>query len=85
MAQSRNSDTITNLYLTLQRRRSGETGWTGITTRRDRQIGKNIALVDFSYPAEAGCSYRVYAVCVISDSNEDILETVTGYSGIVTY
>ena len=78
------SYTTTNILVTLQRQPAGSSSWSNVTSWTATASGMNTALVNETYPASSGYSYRVRTRCQIKDSDGNVLETVYKYSSIWT-
>ncbi len=84
MANSRYSDTTTQLVVTLYRRASGYSTWSYVDSWQITQSGQATAKVDEDKVVSSGYDYRLLAVCKIKNATGAIQETGSLYSDIVS-
>lgn len=64
---------------TVQIQREDNGAWTTVSTNNGR------TLVSTTATAETGCTYRAYAVCVVTDSDGNVVGRLSDYSPELVY
>lgn len=83
--RGRYDNTSTVLRITLQKRDAGSSTWQYVCSWNGTTIGKSSVSLRKNRTVDAGYEYRLLTKCTILDSNGDMLETASQYSGIVSY
>ncbi len=83
--QGKYNNTSTVMRVILQKRASGTSTWSYVCAWTQTGSGNTNVSISESKSINSGYDYRILTKCTILDSNGNMLETASQYSGIVSY
>ena len=84
-ATASTSNTKTKVAVSPQRRVSGGSTWSSITTWTDTANGQSLAYAEGAITMQTGYDYRVKVVGTITDAYGNVIEQITKYTSVTSY